>query len=233
MTLLPDEKEGRPGGYTETADQKTSHDQATSTADSNPSEPQQSIAETLDFRGLLSVLLFADDEYVSVCHRAGNGPFLSEVCAPGDAPAVVAALPKDADIWFGVCPVNGPARKNAGRGRAKDVTRLSALWADLDVGDNKCASVEVALSIINELSEVLATRPMAVTATGHGLHPYWVVEDGTIADHFTNDGAAALLDRWKRLVNEIAQMNAAKVDSVFDLARVLRVPGTYNNKGLR
>jgi hypothetical protein len=33
--MLPDEMEGRPGDYTETADQKTSHDQATSTADSS------------------------------------------------------------------------------------------------------------------------------------------------------------------------------------------------------
>src|ERR1700743_3717364 len=29
--MLPDQQEGRPGEYTETADQKTSHDQATST----------------------------------------------------------------------------------------------------------------------------------------------------------------------------------------------------------
>lgn len=35
VTMLPDEEEGRPGDYTETADQKTSHDQATSTTQSN------------------------------------------------------------------------------------------------------------------------------------------------------------------------------------------------------
>jgi hypothetical protein len=231
--MSPDEKEGRPGDYTETADQKTSHDQATSTTDSSVDGTQGGGGGMLVFRELLSALGFTDDEYVSVCHRAGNGPFLAEVCQPCGAPALVAALPDDADVWFGVCPVKGPARKSAGRGKAKDVTRLSALWADLDVEDGKCASIGVARSIIDDLSEVLVTRPVAVTETGHGLHPYWVVEDGAIAGHFTNERAAVLLDRWKRLVTEIANMHGAKVDSVFDLARVLRVPDTYNNKGSR
>jgi hypothetical protein len=35
VTMLPDEKEGRPGDYTETADLKTSHQQATSATDSS------------------------------------------------------------------------------------------------------------------------------------------------------------------------------------------------------
>ncbi len=35
VEMLPDEKEGRPGDYTETADQITSHDQATSATDSS------------------------------------------------------------------------------------------------------------------------------------------------------------------------------------------------------
>ena len=41
---------------------------------------------------------------------------------------------------------------------------------------------------------------------------------------------AALLARWKRTVKMVAKTHGAKADSVFELARVLRVPGTFNHK---
>ncbi len=48
MAMLPDEKEGRPGDYTETADPKTSHLQATSATDSSGGAglPRVNIART-------------------------------------------------------------------------------------------------------------------------------------------------------------------------------------------
>jgi hypothetical protein len=39
------------------------------------------------------------------------------------------------------------------------------------------------------------------------------------------------MKRWQRLVVKVAQDHGAQTtDSVFDLARMLRVPGTFHNK---
>jgi hypothetical protein len=42
---------------------------------------------------------------------------------------------------------------------------------------------------------------------------------------------AVLLMRWDRLVKAVAERLGTKADSVFDLPRMLRVPGSYNCKG--
>jgi hypothetical protein len=184
----------------------------------------------LDFPTLLfDVLGFTRGEYVSICHSVGDGPFKTEVCASEDAPAKVAELPANADIYFGVNPVTGPARKNAGRGTKVQTTRPSALVADLDVKPGACSNMEVALAIVDELSSVLGSRPVACTRSGGGLHAYWPLnDDDEIVDGSYVD---ALWKRWGRLVKAVAKKHGVKADSVFDLPRVLRVPGTYNNKG--
>lgn len=182
-------------------------------------------AGRIDFAGLLATLGFAESEYVSICHKPPGGLFLTEVCCLQDAPTTATA-----DIYFGVCPTSGPARKNAGRGKAADITRLSALWVDLDIAPGKCPTREIADALIGDLSEILTARPAAITETGHGLHPYWPVQDGVLDVTFTRDSADRILRQWKSVVNATAQRREAKVDSVFDLARVLRVPGSYNNK---
>ena len=135
--------------------------------------------DVLTFDALLDLLGYSDDEFVSICHKIGDGgPFTSAVCSSTNAPAKVAKLPNGANIWFGVNPTSGPARSRRGRGKDEDVTRLSALPADLDVKPGGCADLETALKIIDDLSEILGTRPSAVTHSGGGLHPYWVVSDG-------------------------------------------------------
>jgi putative DNA primase/helicase len=183
---------------------------------------------SLDFQNLLLDLLrFSDDEYVSICHKSNGGPFRTAVCAPTQALAEVKSLPEDADVYFGINPVKGPARRNGGRGKAEDVTRLAVLPADLDVKSGACPNLDIARAIIDDVSAVLGVRPSAVTHSGGGLHPYWVVLDGAAG---SDADLAGLLKRWGRLVKAVAGHRGAKVDSVFDLPRVLRVPGTYNCK---
>jgi putative DNA primase/helicase len=183
-------------------------------------------SSALDLSGLLlDTLGYTPDEFVSIGHDT-DGQFRTRVGRPTNATTFVATLPEGANIFYGVNPVRGPARRNAGRGTAADVTRLAALWADLDVKPGACASLEVAETIIDELSKMLGTRPSAITHSGNGLHPYWPVDDGTVG----SGNVAALLRRWGRLVAVVAEQHGARADSVFDLPRMLRVPGTTNCK---
>ena len=177
----------------------------------------------VDFTALLlDTLGFTEHEFVSIGHDV-DGQFHTAVGTPAGAGNFVSGLPDGANVYFGVNPVRGPARQGKGRGTAEDVTRLGALYADLDVKPGACQSPTVAEAIIDELSGMLGTRPSAITHSGGGLHPYWPVAEGT-------PGSAALLRRWGRLVAVVAESRDARVDSVFDLARMLRVPGTSNNK---
>ncbi|HYB36439.1 MAG TPA: hypothetical protein VEF72_12175 [Mycobacterium sp.] len=190
-----------------------------------------SAGAVLDFAGLLETLGFTDSEFVSVCHQVGaGGQFRAAVMRPSTAPGHVSDLPTEADVWFGVNPVRGPARTDAGRGGAADVTRLAALVADLDVKPSGCGSFRTAEAIIGDLSVALREYPVAITHSGHGLHPYWAIGDGRICETFTTGQAASLVRRWGRLVRSVAETRNANVDSVFDLPRVLRVPGMFNHR---
>ena len=219
----PEDGSSRPGGA-ETAPTTSLHH--TDRVTSDPNGPTGGI---VDFAALLGTLGFADGEFVSI-GRDGDGVFRTAVLPPWQAPAYVAQLPTTANVFFGVNPTKGPARQNAGRGKEADVTRLAALVCDLDVKAGACASLDTARAIIGDLTAALGTRPSVIVHSGHGIHGYWPVADGAIGEKFTTGQAAALLRRFGRLVSPVAADHGAKADSVFDLARMMRVPGTTNNK---
>ena len=172
---------------------------------------------------LLDVLGYKPWEYTSVCCRT-NGSFSAQVLKVTDVWKYVDKLPRG-DVWFGVCPVAGPARVGS-KGKAEEVTRLAALWADLDVKPGACPDMGVARAIIRDLSTVLGTRPSATTHSGHGLQPYWEIIDGEGDTEALN----AVLSRWGRLVKAVAGRHGSTADSVFNLDRIMRVPGTFNCK---
>ncbi len=120
------------------------------------------------------------------------------------------------------------AQRWARQSRARDPASRAAGGPRVQSGT--CPNLDIARAIIDDLSAVLGTRPSAVTHSGGGLHPYWVIRDGVVG---RDVDLAALLKRWGRLVKAAAEGHGTKPDSVFDLPRVLRVPGTYNCKAVR
>ena len=185
---------------------------------------------------LLEVLGAADCEFFAVCHedKTTGQPFTSSVLPPGKVAGHIAGLSPTADVWFSVCPTAGPERRGGARGGKNLVTRMSAVFADLDLKDGACPDVKTAWAIVVEVSKLIGTYPAAAVYSGHGLHPYWLIEDGAIGDGFTNAQADALLGRFGRLVAAVAETFGVKVvDGVYNLDRILRVPGTTNNKNPR
>jgi len=194
----------------------------------SPAQP----SKAFDLPVLLDILSYTDGEFVSIGHDGNDdGEFTTAVTALADAGGYVTRLADTANVYFGVNPTRGPARNGGGRGAAKDITRLAALWSDLDVKPGGCPDLQTAQAIISELSSILGTRPSAVTYSGGGCHPYWPFSDDEDAIELSE--AAALVRRFGRLVKAVAQSHGAVADSVFDLARMLRVPGTHNNKAAK
>jgi hypothetical protein len=130
----------------------------------------------------------------------------------------------DYDVYLAPNPTAGPVRYDKGRGKMADVTRVAAVYADLDMKPGACADETVMAEIINDLSGIVGERPVAVIFSGGGTQPIWRLED---CDPKTG---AKLLQRFGRLTRIVAETRNAKVDSVFDTARVLRVPGSTNHK---
>lgn len=187
-------------------------------------------AVRVDFTALLlGILGHTDGEFTALGYEDTNGDFHTAVVAPADAPAILDKIPATANTFFSVNTVTGPPRRNSGRGKETDVNRLAGLWSDIDVKPGGCPSLDVARAIIANLSIILGTRPSVIVESGHGLHPYWPITDGHITGGDIR-AARALIKRWGRLVDTIADTLHADVDSVYDLARMMRAPGTFNNK---
>jgi len=187
--------------------------------------------QALSFADLLEVLGLTADEFIAVCHKPADGAFSTAVVIAGHAADAVASLPTRSCVWFTPNATVGPARSNQGRGREREVTRLVALYADLDVKPGVFDDIAQAWEFIAVLSAIIGTRPTAVIFSGHGLQPIWVIEDGLLGDEVQWARAYRLIRRFGRLCTSAARsFCGANLDNVFNMDRLLRVPGTLNLK---
>jgi hypothetical protein len=192
----------------------------------------------LTFAELLEALGHGDGAHphrdqLAVCWKRPGMAFTPELQNPVDVPRFVGMLTKSitdgrVDMWFGINPVSSAVSK--GRGTVKDVTRLAALYADLDVKPGACPDLDTARRLVDDVSDVLGMRPVAVIHSGHGLQPIWSIERVSAESLSYPHDATNLLQRFRRVVEFVAACHGCAVDPVFDLPRILRVPDTVNWK---
>ena len=161
-------------------------------------------------------------------------PFAVSNSAEREAMARKAIELSDAgkDVYFGVNLMNEPPARNA-RVKAEYVTLQTATVADIDIlggthtdPDKYPANVEMAKGFLPFPVSMLID-------SGQGLHPYCLYAN-PIA--ITAENRSEITKRNKKFIDVIrsrAGKYAKAVDSVHDLPRVLRMPGTYNYKGGR
>jgi AAA domain len=179
-----------------------------------------------DARILLQAL--GDDGYLSACwEETPGGKFRWRVGTPATALAKIDEIGDTTNVWYGVNRMAGPPARG-GRGEATDITRVTCLWADLDPDKpGYPGSLEEALTIIDGLPD-----PAFIIHSGHGAQPIWLLtgdefDTGTPERHADITG---LMKRWGQLISSRARARDWDVDPVWDLARILRVPGTLNLK---
>ncbi|MEZ5130329.1 MAG: phage/plasmid primase, P4 family [Mycobacterium sp.] len=167
----------------------------------------------------------APGERVTLCHQQPGRAFIAE---PLHLEEVLRRLPAlaSSEVW-----VTANATNDVGR-KTNDITRLASLYADLDVKREAFPSKEDAAAAIAELAAILGVPPTAVVDSGGGLQPYWPLDGGEIRSEEDCNRVKALLRGWGRLVAAVAAGYGAGVDPVFDPARVLRVPGSWNLKAV-
>jgi hypothetical protein len=126
------------------------------------------------------------------------------------------------EVYVGVLPRIGRTGKQA------DVPWSTWLWCDVDGGDagpNACIDHLAAVCNAGKLP-----MPHMAVQSGGGLHVYWQLAQAVpLADSLARD-------RFKRLLQRITQIIGGNDDGVHadsaaaEVARVLRVPGTFNHK---
>ena len=131
------------------------------------------------------------------------------------------------DIYWGVHPttcipaVNAqdePVRQEHARGQNRYIAAVNCLFAEFDAKDFGGSFDATRAFMRNRLF----TPPSAVIASGGGFHGYWFLSQPVM---LTDDNRADMDALQKRFVTITGGDDGAK-----DLARVLRVPGTWNTK---
>ena len=122
-----------------------------------------------------------------------------------------------------------------GRGKADDIIAIPGLWLDLDYQSPGAHKVRYPLPPTEDaalsLLDASPYKPSLIVHSGHGLQVYWLFKEiacfGTQAEQ---DAFGRLCRGWQQLFQQAGRDKGWHVDSTADLARVLRIPGTYNLK---
>jgi hypothetical protein len=148
------------------------------------------------------------------------------------AASVAANLGARENVYFG-CGLQAEEPPAGSRGDKNGVCAIPGVWADLDVrgpahaADDLPPSVDAALELLAELP----LPPTLVVSSGYGLQPWWLFrEPWTFEDAAERERAQALVRGWQGALQAQAAQHGWRLDAVHDLARVLRLPGTFNRK---
>lgn len=171
----------------------------------------------------LDLLDLEDHDILSIGIQPKGGRFRGSQITVKDLKQLDMSEYRDCNVWTGVQPM----RKADMRGTSDDVVRIVALPADLAVGENKMPTDEACMDVIQTLSSMLAVRPMYVVHSGHGYQPVWAVDPGDSTDL---ERMRSLLERWGKLVQQVAVIHGGSASRVFDTARLIRAPGGINWK---
>lgn len=119
------------------------------------------------------------------------------------------------------------------RGGADTVGAIVVLAMDIDFKEgvhknNALPSRAEALEFV----KALPISPSIVVDSGGGLHLYWLLDKPWIIQNEEDrQRIASLSERLQAEVIRLGKDHGWKFDNTSDLARVLRVPGTFNRKG--
>ncbi len=131
-------------------------------------------------------------------------------------------------VWFGVATRHH--RLDGGqRGGRDDCTTIPGLWLDVDVvgpGHRSTNRLAPDLDAAHALVARFPEPPTAIIHSGGGLQAWWLFAEPMTAD----DDAQHLLDRWGATWARLGDEAGIDPDPVFDLPRIMRLPGTTNRK---
>ena len=163
-------------------------------------------------------------------YKGGGWPFRS-VEALIDRASWINATTQFKDVWY-CLSLQSQVKPNAKNPQKPKAQRLSAnalavksLWIDADVGDKKqYKTIDEALKALILFREKHGLpQYSALVASGSGLHAYWISKTAlTVRDW------APYAEGLRTLLIQDKMVDDPGITT--DVARILRVPGTFNHK---
>jgi len=135
------------------------------------------------------------------------------------------------DVYFG--PGYSPEDYGPNKRCPQDnIAGIVGCWADVDFGSGHaktvCPDPETAAVLLKEAGP----SPTVIVGSGNGWHCYWMFEEPMIFATEKNQAyAKTVIADWIKHLQKTFKTRGYALDSVQDLSRVLRVPGTLNHKG--
>jgi hypothetical protein len=119
--------------------------------------------------------------------------------------------------------------------KSANAAGIMGLWADIDIATpdvhkkwNLPPDIDSAMALLHSAQ----VEPTLIVHSGHGLQAWWLFKEfWAFESEEDRLGAGGLAQRWNNTLQYRAAEKQWVVDSTFDLARVMRVPGTLNRKG--
>ena len=135
------------------------------------------------------------------------------------------------NVFFGINPTKTP-KSSSQRATNTDVCRLNAIFADLDCKSaSKPNNPESIDGVVEFLDSTILPPPNYIVNSGNGIHAYWIIENGfTITNDNEREKAKSLSKGFVQALLSEGEKLGYKFDNCSDLARVGRMPGSYNNK---
>jgi len=138
------------------------------------------------------------------------------------------------DTYFGVCLQGKPPRgATVTRGTGDTAVAMPGLWFDVDCAGGNHKKQD--LPTLGEATEFVNGGPLgppaAIVHSGGGLHAYWLFDHPRmLEDGADRERAQQLSTAFQLEMLRLAKMRGWALDNTSDLARVLRLPGTWNHK---
>ena len=135
------------------------------------------------------------------------------------------------NVYFGLHPMDHAPRPG-GRARAEEITGVAFLHGEYDIrghGHQETKLPETQEEILDFL-HALEQPPSIIVTSGNGVHTYWLLEDYVPVTEDNRDKIRRIMRGHEKHTHRLAAEHGWKFDTVSDLARILRVPGTLNHK---
>lgn len=157
-------------------------------------------------------------DVIEATHRSVRRWYLPQQPYLDNAAAYAESLGADMDVYFGVLTRVGRS------GSQDDVPLATCLFADVDGGDEGVAGA------VKRIKEADVDLPDVAVQSGGGIHGYWLLDTPVpLPDREARQSFKKTLRRLCLAIGG-ASPNAHADPAAAEVARILRVPGTFNHK---
>jgi len=137
-----------------------------------------------------------------------------------------------AEIYFG-CGLQDKDHGTVKRGSKEDIVGLPGFYIDIDIKDPVHKNTDLPDTVEEAVTLVKNNGfdPTMIVHTGHGLHVYWLFKEPEMfSDQTHRKKVEMMCRRLQQTIKQKAKDKGWSLDSTFDTTRVLRIPGTFNQK---